>query len=251
MISSRCLAPCCCEMPDTPKPCPPEKCSCSNLVLLDYPMLVAPAVTLGFEPLVVFINRLYWEYYTSDPYSEPLIEISREATVVITGESNHWVNWSRGWPTVIVLGLFLWNSFIKDNAILQDGHNTCQAWVERKTVIRAKFIGIANPNMFSTLAFPILWHQIQFNFPKEGHWLQVKIPFLIHWKASLPPRSEKEERNRCLYFCCSWFHAFLLSRCASSSTHWCAWWPFMSTFETTLLFFLNSPKNLTCKLLSP
>lgn len=48
-------------------------------------MLVAPAVTLGFEPLVVFINRLYWEYYTSDPYSEPLIEISREATVVITG----------------------------------------------------------------------------------------------------------------------------------------------------------------------
>jgi len=85
MISSRCLAPCCCEMPDTPKPCPPGKCSCSNLVLLDYPMLVAPAVTLGFEPLVVFINRLYWEYYTSDPYSEPLIEISREATVVITG----------------------------------------------------------------------------------------------------------------------------------------------------------------------
>lgn len=45
--------------------------------------MVAPAVTLGFDPLVHFINRLYWEYYSS--YSEPLIEISREATLVITG----------------------------------------------------------------------------------------------------------------------------------------------------------------------
>ncbi|CAK9009822.1 unnamed protein product [Durusdinium trenchii] len=79
ITTSRCCAPCCCpeQMPDVPRPCPCGPCSSTNLVLLDYPFLIAIGGQFTVEFLVS--SLIHW---TMDFEYEDGVEILHMARLI-------------------------------------------------------------------------------------------------------------------------------------------------------------------------